>query len=78
MENKDRLLPRIDSRQGISNTSGKSNSVGTDGMCGVCGRIDEKEDMKSIKEQIFENFNERIQLRRAMMEIEEQNALNIL
>ena len=34
--------------------------------------------MKSIKEQIFENFNERIQLRRAMMEIEEQNAMNIL
>jgi kinesin family protein 18/19 len=43
-----------------------------------CGHIDEKEEMRSIKEQIFENFNERIQLRRAMMEIEEQNAMNIL
>ena len=47
------------------------------GAC-TCGHLDEKEEMKNIKEQIFENFNERIQLRRAMMEIEEQNALNIL
>ena len=52
--------------------------MGSDGVCSFCGRIDEKEDIKSIKEQIFENFNERIQLRRAMMEIEEQNALNVL
>ena len=52
---------------------GKNNS----GIC-TCGHMDEKEEMKSIKEQIFENFNERIQLRRAMMEIEEQNAMNIL
>jgi hypothetical protein len=43
--------------------------VGSDGVCTYCGRIDEKDEMKSIKEQIFENFNERIQLRRAMMEI---------
>lgn len=34
--------------------------------------------MKRIEEEIFENFNERIQLRRALMELEEQNALNIL
>ena len=52
--------------------------MGSDGVCSYCGRIDEKEDIKHIKEQIFENFNERIQYRRAMMEIEEQNALNVL
>lgn len=52
--------------------------MGSDGVCSSCGRIDEKEEIRRIKEQIFENFNERIQLRRAMMEIEEQNALNVL
>ena len=70
-ENKDKL-PRIESRHG------SKGSVGSDGVCSYCGRIDEKEDIKHIKEQIFENFNERIQYRRAMMEIEEQNALNVL
>ena len=58
--NRDKL-PRIESRHGAKQT------VGSDGVCTYCGRIDEKEEMKAIKEQIFENFNERIQLRRAMM-----------
>lgn len=43
-----------------------------------CGRGQEQDEMKRIEEEIFENFNERIQLRRALMELEEQNALNIL
>ncbi|CAD8107951.1 unnamed protein product [Paramecium primaurelia] len=38
----------------------------------------ESEELKSIQEEIFENFQERIQLRRALMEIEEQNAMNFL
>ncbi|CAK58210.1 unnamed protein product (macronuclear) [Paramecium tetraurelia] len=38
----------------------------------------EQEELKSIQEEIFENFQERIQLRRALMEIEEQNAMNFL
>ncbi|CAD8195951.1 unnamed protein product [Paramecium octaurelia] len=38
----------------------------------------EVEELKSIQEEIFENFQERIQLRRALMEIEEQNAMNFL
>ncbi|CAD8121815.1 unnamed protein product [Paramecium sonneborni] len=38
----------------------------------------EIEELKSIQEEIFENFQERIQLRRALMEIEEQNAMNFL
>lgn len=43
-----------------------------------CRRVDDEEQMKKIQVEIFENFQERIQLRRALMELEEQNALNIL
>ena len=69
-------LPKIESKSKppLPPTSPSNSSPN---MC-TCGHIDEKEDIKQIKEQIFENFNERIQLRRAMMEIEEQNAMNIL
>ena len=34
--------------------------------------------MKKLQADIFENFQERIQLRRALLELEEQNALNVL
>lgn len=44
-------------------------------MC-PCGKIEEGQEIRRIKEHIFENFNERIQLRRILMEIEEQNAQN--
>lgn len=40
--NRDKL-PRIESRHGAK------NSVGSDGVCTYCGRIDEKEEMKAIK-----------------------------
>jgi kinesin family protein 18/19 len=43
-----------------------------------CGRSEDLEEMKRIQEEIFENFQDRIQLRRALMEVEEQNALNTL
>jgi kinesin family member 18/19 len=43
-----------------------------------CGRSEDDIDMKKIQEEIFENFQQRIQLRRALMELEEQNAMNIL
>jgi kinesin family member 18/19 len=43
-----------------------------------CGRAEDDIDMKKIQEEIFENFQQRIQLRRALMELEEQNAMNIL
>lgn len=43
-----------------------------------CRRAEDEEQMKKIQAEIFENFQERIQLRRALMELEEQNALNIL
>ena len=43
-----------------------------------CGRAEDDAEMKKIQAGIFENFQERIQLRRALMEVEEQNALNVL
>ena len=76
-ENKEKL-PRIESRHGRPANSGGNGNGSVGNIACTCGRMEEKEDIKSIKEQIFENFNERIQLRRAMMEIEEQNAMNIL
>lgn len=44
----------------------------------VCGRMEDEIEMKKIQTELFENFQERIQLRRALMELEEQNALNHL
>ncbi|OMJ95238.1 hypothetical protein SteCoe_1450 [Stentor coeruleus] len=43
-----------------------------------CGRLQDDYEMKKIQADIFENFQERIQLRRALLELEEQNALNAL
>ncbi|OMJ85996.1 hypothetical protein SteCoe_12564 [Stentor coeruleus] len=43
-----------------------------------CGRLQDDLEMKKLQADIFENFQERIQLRRALLELEEQNALNIL
>jgi len=43
-----------------------------------CGRQEDDLEMKKIQDDLFENFQQRIQLRRALMELEEQNALNIL
>ena len=44
----------------------------------TCGRLQDDLEMKKLQADIFENFQERIQLRRALLELEEQNALNIL
>jgi hypothetical protein len=43
-----------------------------------CGKAQDEEEMKRLQAEIFENFQERIQLRRALLELEEQNALNAL
>ena len=43
-----------------------------------CGRVKDDEEMKVIQEELFENFQTRIQIRRALMELDEQNATNIL
>ncbi|EDK31531.2 kinesin motor catalytic domain protein (macronuclear) [Tetrahymena thermophila SB210] len=47
------------------------------GNC-ICGRQEDEQNMRKIQEEIFENFQNRIQLRRGLMEVEEQNAMNIL
>ena len=43
-----------------------------------CGKAQDEEEMRRLQAEIFENFQERIQLRRALLELEEQNALNAL
>lgn len=43
-----------------------------------CRRLEEDIEMKKLQAEIFENFQERIQLRRALLELEEQNSLNVL
>lgn len=44
----------------------------------VCGRKQDEIEVKRLQAEIFENFQERIQLRRALIELEEQNDLNFL
>ncbi|CAG9327589.1 unnamed protein product [Blepharisma stoltei] len=44
----------------------------------TCRRLEEDIEMKKLQAEIFENFQERIQLRRALLELEEQNSLNAL
>ena len=43
-----------------------------------CGRVQDDAEMKIIQKELFENFQQRIQIRRALMELDEQNATNIL
>jgi kinesin family protein 18/19 len=58
-------------------TKGITSPAESDCKCS-CGRLHDDLEMKKIQADIFENFQERIQLRRALLELEEQNALNIL
>ena len=44
----------------------------------TCGRVQDDTEMKVIQAELFENFQQRIQIRRALMELDEQNATNIL
>jgi kinesin family protein 18/19 len=62
---------------GGSGAGAKGNRNPNDCPC-FCGRLEDDIEMKKIQAEIFENFQERIQLRRALMELEEQNALNVL
>ena len=47
------------------------------GNC-VCGRREDEAQVKEIQEELLENFQERIQLRRGLCELEAQNQLNIM
>ena len=41
-----------------------------------CGRTKDEEEVKKIKEEFFQNFQDRIQIRRGLCELEAQNQLN--
>lgn len=57
----------------------EQNSLSNQVQCQCwCGRAEDDIEMKKIQSELFENFQERIQLRRALMELEEQNAQNYL
>lgn len=43
-----------------------------------CGRKEDEENVKEIQKDLFDNFQERIQLRRGLCELEAQNQLNIM
>ena len=56
----------------------KSPSVEEQETCDYC-RCDEntdREEVKKVKEELFENFQERIQIKRGLCELEAQNQLN--
>lgn len=59
-----------------SDTSLTNNSRSVAQKCEHCSRPENKEKVKEVQETLFENFQERIQLRRALCEIEAQNQLN--
>ena len=56
----------------------KPTGINGNGQPCSCGRVKDDENMKVIQEELFENFQQRIQIRRALMELDEQNATNIL
>ena len=51
-----------------------------DPMCGYCsgGRDEDEQEVNNVKNELFQNFQERIQLTRALCELEAQNQLNIM
>ncbi len=47
--------------------------------CASCdARVTDESLAQAIQQEVIENFHERIQLRKSLMEVEEQNALNVL
>ena len=44
----------------------------------ICGRDQDNNEVNKIQGELFENFQQRIQIRRALMELDEQNATNVL
>lgn len=51
-----------------------------DPLCGYCkgGRDQDEKEVDNIKNELFQNFQERIQLKRALCELEAQNQLNMM
>jgi kinesin family protein 18/19 len=44
----------------------------------ICGSQNDEVEVKKIQEELFENFQERIQLRRGLCELDAQNQLNVM
>jgi kinesin family protein 18/19 len=44
----------------------------------TCGRKDDEKEVINVQEELFDNFQERIQLRRGLCELEAQNSLNMM
>ena len=44
----------------------------------ICGSQKDEGEVKKIQEELFENFQERIQLRRGLCELDAQNQLNLM
>jgi kinesin family protein 18/19 len=51
-----------------------------DPLCGYCkgGRDEDEKEVENVKNELFQNFQERIQLKRALCELEAQNQLNMM
>lgn len=51
-----------------------------DPLCGYCkgGRDEDEKEVDNVKNELFQNFQERIQLKRALCELEAQNQLNMM
>lgn len=61
-----------------SDTFLTNNSKSITSKCEHCSAPENSSKVKTVQEALFDNFQERIQLRRALCEIEAQNQLNIL
>lgn len=59
-----------------SDTSLTNNSRSVSQKCDHCSRPENGDKVKEVQETLFENFQERIQLRRALCELEAQNQVN--
>jgi len=49
-------------------------------MCNfcTCGRKEDEKEVQNVQEELFDNFQERVQLRRGLCELEAQNSLNMM
>ena len=72
------IIEEADEQAEAKEVSKKPTGNGQQQQPCSCGRVKDDEEMKVIQEELFENFQQRIQIRRALMELDEQNATNIL
>ena len=61
----------------LRSTNDSDSPSPNQGQC-ICGSEKDEEEVKKIQEELFENFQERIQLRRGLCELDAQNQLNVM